>query len=111
MPAKLTTEEFIKRSNIIHCNKYNYLKSVFNGSHIKIIITCKGHGDFEQTPANHLSGKGCRVCSTENITLIKKLTNEEFIKRARKVHKNRYDYSLVDYKMQRKKVKINGLFS
>jgi len=38
--------------------------------------------------------------------MCKRLTTEEFIKRARKVHRNKYDYSRVDYKNSHDKVKI-----
>lgn len=106
MPAKLTTSEFIKRSNLKHSDKYDYSNSIFIGSHIKVIISCPFHGKFEQTPANHLSGKGCRKCSTDNIVKIRKFTNSIFIEKANKVHNFKYDYSLVEYNGQRKKVKI-----
>ena len=32
-----------------------------------------------------------------------KLTTEEFIKRAKEIHGDKYDYSLVDYKKARKR--------
>lgn len=31
--------------------------------HIKVIITCPIHNDFEQTPSNHLQGHGCPKCN------------------------------------------------
>jgi very-short-patch-repair endonuclease len=37
---------------------------------------------------------------------MKRLTTEQFIEKARKVHGNKYDYSLVEYKGNRYKVKI-----
>lgn len=37
----------------------------------------------------------------------KKLTTEEFIKRAKEIHGGKYDYSLVDYKGYDKKNKDN----
>lgn len=36
----------------------------------------------------------------------KKLTTEEFIERAKDIHGDKYDYSLVEYKTNRDKVKI-----
>ena len=35
-----------------------------------------------------------------------KLTTEEFIKKAREIHGDKYDYSLVDYKNAHTKIKI-----
>lgn len=57
-----TLEEFIGKANIVHKNKYDYSKSIYNGSDIKLIITCPIHGDFEQQPGNHLQGQGCKKC-------------------------------------------------
>jgi hypothetical protein len=59
---KLTTEEFINRANISHNNKYNYDKSIFKNIRTKVTITCPIHGDFEQTPKNHMNGQGCPEC-------------------------------------------------
>lgn len=54
--------DFINESKLIHNNKYNYEKVIFLNTITKVIITCKEHGDFEQTPSNHISGKGCYKC-------------------------------------------------
>lgn len=59
----LSLTEFINRANIIHNNKYDYSKVQYINSKTKIIITCALHGDYEQKPFNHLSGKGCPYCS------------------------------------------------
>lgn len=58
-----TTEEFIKKSNEIHNGKYLYLKTVYTNSKLPVIITCRKHGDFEQTPSTHLRGHGCPKCN------------------------------------------------
>jgi hypothetical protein len=36
----------------------------------------------------------------------KKLTHDEFINKAKDIHKNNFDYSLVEYKNQRTKIQI-----
>jgi hypothetical protein len=59
-----TTDEFINMANTVHGFKYNYSKSEYKNNHTKLIITCKKHGDFVQTPANHISGRqGCPTCN------------------------------------------------
>ena len=58
----LDIENFIKKSNIIHNNKYNYDKVIYINSNTKIIITCPIHEDFNQVPNSHLSGNGCPNC-------------------------------------------------
>ena len=87
---KLTTEEFIKKAKEIHRDKYDYSKAEYSGSKIKICIICPKHGEFWQIPNAHLNGQGCPECSNT-----KKLTTEEFIKRAKKIHGDKYDYSKV----------------
>jgi hypothetical protein len=46
----------------LHNYIYDYSKTVYNGLHTPIIITCKIHGDFIQKPNDHLSGNGCQKC-------------------------------------------------
>lgn len=61
-----STEEFIKKSNIIHNSKeikYNYSMVSYFNSFTKVKIICnKKHGVFLQTPNAHLSGHGCQKC-------------------------------------------------
>ena len=59
---KLTTEEFIQRCKIIHDNFYDYPKTEYKSTHRNVTITCPIHGDFKQSPANHLRGQGCPKC-------------------------------------------------
>lgn len=88
---KLTTEKFIEKARKIHGNKYDYSKVEYVNSHTPVKIICKIHGEFEQSPTNHLCGKGCPICSGKN------MTTEQFIKKARIIHGDRYDYSKVVY--------------
>ena len=59
------TSQFIEKALKIHGNLYCYDMSVYMGSNVKICIKCPEHGDFWQTPGNHLSGKECLKCSYE----------------------------------------------
>lgn len=59
----LPVEEFIKRSNAVHHNLYEYHKVEYKGTNKKVCIKCPIHGDFWQTPSNHMLGKGCPYCS------------------------------------------------
>jgi hypothetical protein len=106
MVQKLTTEQFIFEANIKHNFKYNYCNSVYVKSNIKIKINCHKHGDFEQTPAAHLQGNGCRSCGIDSRLLADRHNNTIFRNNAIKVHGNKYDYSLVNYIKNNIKVKI-----
>jgi len=99
------TETFIKRSNKIHFNKYNYSKSIYVNSRIKIIINCPKHGDFKQTSAKHLQGRGCINCSVDE----KYYDNESFILKAKNIHGNKYNYDKIQYKSSSNKIIITCL--
>jgi very-short-patch-repair endonuclease len=60
--SKLNTDLFIKKSEKKHNKKYEYHKVSYTTSTCPVIITCKKHGDFIQSPNSHLSGKGCSKC-------------------------------------------------
>ena len=99
---KITTEEFINRANEIHGNKYDYINVIYAGTHNKVRIICPIHGEFLQSPHEHLKGNGCKKCSDNN----RKKTLENFIKRSNEIHGNKYDYSKVEYVNTRTKVCI-----
>jgi hypothetical protein len=83
---KMTLEDFIKRSNDIHDNRYDYPESDVNGDiNSKTIITCSklGHGDFPQSRKEHMRGAGCPKCASQNSKgemNIAKMLNENEIK-------------------------------
>lgn len=92
-----TTEQFIKECRIIHGNRYNYSKVEYIHSKTNVIIACKIHGEFEQTPDKHLTGRNCVKCSILIRAAKRKLSNKEVIRRAVKIHGDKYDYSLVNH--------------
>lgn len=99
--TKLTTDEFILESKNIHGDKYFYDKTIFTRKKDRVIIVCPKHGEFQQIADNHLRGNGCMECSGKRL-----LTNDEFIEKSKFKHNNNYDYSLVEYKNNKTKVKI-----
>lgn len=105
--VRLDLNTFLKKATQIHENKYDYSNVVhYNNTRQKIIIICKIHGKFEQKISDHLSGCGCRLCGKEKMIAKKSDNLESFIKKARKIHRNKYDYSLVDYYRSNTKIKI-----
>lgn len=60
---RLTTEEFIKRANAKHNNRYDYSKVDYKGGLTNVDIICNRHGIFSQLPENHIAGSGCPYCS------------------------------------------------
>lgn len=106
MPRKLTTEEFISKANEKHNNYYDYSLVSYSKATTKIKIICPKHGEFEQQPNNHLFGQGCIKCMGDRVRKSRISNTKEFIKKSKKIHGNRYDYSLVNYKSGKDKVII-----
>ena len=101
-----TTEEFIKKAKEIHGDKYDYSKVNYINNHTEVTIICPEHGEFKQKPWSHLKGYGCQKCGFEARVNKSRLTTEEFIKRAKEIHGNKYDYNKVNYINMRTKVVI-----
>ena len=81
---KLDNETFIENAKKIHGDKYDYSKVEYLNSEIKVCIICSKHGEFWQTPHNHLNGQGCPYCNASKLEeKVKKLLEEnniEFIR-------------------------------
>lgn len=130
MPVKSNTDSFIEKANLKHLDKYDYTYSDYRGNDQKVIILCKEHGEFLQTPHMHLYGNGCPKCGriltglkkrkpkkinikvpkikTEKIkTDFRKKREESFIKRSIILHDNKYIYDKVFYIGNKSKVIIN----
>lgn len=60
--GKLTIENFIEKATLLHRNYYNYSNVNLINSKTKIKILCPKHGEFLQSPNNHLNGQGCPKC-------------------------------------------------
>ncbi len=103
---KKSFEDFIKKAQEVHGNKYDYSLVEYKDTKTKIKIICKKHGIFEQRPNIHLKGGGCQKCANIKMSLIKTLDTEIFIKNAKKIHGDKYDYSKVDYIHNKKYVEI-----
>jgi very-short-patch-repair endonuclease len=97
MGRKLTQKEFVGRSQEVHGNKYDYSKSVYVGRDNKIEIVCPVHGNFWQSPHNHFHGEGCKKCGELIRVLQRTSSTNDFIKKAKTIYGNRYDYSKFVY--------------
>lgn len=89
--TKETLETFIDKAKKIHNNKYDYKNAIWKNVGIKLKIICSIHGEFEQTPSNHLMGKGCSYCSG-----VGRLTKEILLERIKTVHGDKYEYEFGD---------------
>ncbi len=101
-----TIEEFTNKANLIHKNKYDYSNSEYINSKTKVKINCPIHGEFKQTPSDHLSGRTCNECSKISRAKLHTHTTEIFVQKANKTHNFKYNYSLTTYIHGRKKIEI-----
>lgn len=109
-----TTEQFIREASLVHKGRYDYSKAIYKGKVNELSIICHEHGEFRQKACVHLRGHGCQKCGLDSISEKKRHTLAGFVAKARGVHGNRYDYSLVDYQGSHQRVTIvcplHGLF-
>ncbi len=100
---------FISEAKEIHGDKYDYTLVDYINYKNKVKIICPTHGIFEQSPSNHLSGKGCLYCGGTS-----GMDKTLFILKAKEIHGDKYDYTNVDYVNSHTKVKIicptHGIF-
>ena len=105
----LNTSKFLERASLIHGDRYIYDQVIYINNSTKIIIKCKIHGEFLQTPKNHLAGQGCKKCSPKYIGNI-----DDFIEKCKKIHGDKFFYDKVNYVNSSTKVvvtcKIHGDF-
>ncbi len=103
---RLTTDKFISRARRVPGNKYDYALVEYSGAFTPVKIICREHGEFEQKPNNHLSGYGCQTCGRLATANARRSNTEQFIAKAKPVHGDKYDYSLVSYERYALPVKI-----
>lgn len=73
-------DEFIRRANEKHGEgtwNYSLVKDSWKNTHQNVKIICHKHGEFEQSPSNHLSTNGCNQCGIEK-TAEKNRNNIEY---------------------------------
>lgn len=94
----LTTEEWVSKARLVHGNVWNYSKVNYIKSTMKVEIVCPQHGSFWQKANSHIHQKcGCYECGHLSTAKNKTLTQTEFLKKCKQIHKNRYDYSKAIY--------------
>lgn len=102
----LNTNSFVERAIKIHGNKYDYSKVKYINNRTKINLICKEHGEFLQSPMEHLSSYGCWNCGILKRSKSKTSNVDEFIKKSILKHGNKYNYSKTKYKNSKTKVEI-----
>lgn len=93
-----TMQSFIEKANIIHKNTYNYSNVNYIDRNTPVIIICNLHGEYLQSPAGHLSGNECQMCAIIKKNNKLRSNTTEFIRKAKLIHGEKFNYSRVNYK-------------
>lgn len=91
------TEDFIEKAKLIHGDRYDYSLVDYKNSRIDIKIVCDTHGEFYQSPGNHLSSKGCQECGMDASKLSKVLSIDQVLERFYEAHGAKFDYTELEY--------------
>lgn len=102
-----TYETFVKQAQGVHGSVYDYSKVEYINNRTKVCIICPLHGDFYQSPDQHINNKNkCPICAEEIRGKESRLTTEEFISKAKDIHGDTYDYSKSVYITSNEKITI-----
>ena len=103
---RMSKSEFIQKAKEMHGDTYGYDKVEYVNNYTKVIINCPQHGDFTPIPANHIKGHGCPACGLIKQHDSLRMSQSEFIQKAKEIHGDEYDYDKVVYVNFRTKVII-----
>lgn len=106
LKQSMDKKEFISRAKVVHQNLYSYKNTSYESFHKKVLIICKNHGEYYQTPATHLGGGGCKKCAVASLSNLRRRSKDEIIQKFNEVHENFYDYSKIEYRNYHSKVEI-----
>jgi len=88
-----TSKEVVETFKNMYGDNYDYSMTEYKGALVKFKVLCKTHGEFETLYNNMLRGWACPGC-----TNYRKNIEHSFLKEAKEVHGDEYDYSNVVYK-------------
>jgi hypothetical protein len=98
LAKRLSLNEVIMRSTAKHGGKYDYSNvTAYHNEQTELSIICPIHGDFRQKARDHMKGKGCRRCGYVKTTFHTRMSRDDFIMRAKLLHKGRFEYDQVVY--------------
>jgi hypothetical protein len=107
--VRLTTKTFVKKALLCHGNTYDYSLVEYKHSQLPVKIICKNHGVFKQTPNNHLNNQGCSECSRVSKRGSYSIKKKPYTLGRRKIKLQGYEPYVVDYLIEKHKVKPNDI--
>jgi hypothetical protein len=96
MTKRKTVEEVKRDFQNKWGDLYDYSKiTEYKNNKQQLPIVCHKHGEFPMSANSHLRGRGCPKCADERTGDRCRMTLADFLRRAKEIHGERYDYSLV----------------
>ncbi len=93
---------FIEKSVEIYGEKYDYSKINYINNHTKVCIVCPEHGEFWQTPIQHLRGHGCPKCRKGNHNF----DENELLEKIKNVYGDIYTYDRLNFSRMADKITV-----
>ena len=103
---RLSEDEVQTRITKIHGDTITVALEGYLNNRQMVEANCKIHGNFAVKLSNLFSGRGCPECGRKKAADARRLTTKTWVKKAKAVHGNRYDYSKVKYETAHKLVDI-----
>ena len=88
---------YIAKAKETHGDVFDYTKTKYTHPNVKVTITCREHGDFQQLMHNHIAGQGCPECKNAKISAALRKPFQEFVQDAKQVHGKKFGYSETNY--------------
>lgn len=94
-----TTEEWIEYARTKQPDADYIMDRVeYKACNEKVCMICPRHGELWIKPSDYLKGQGCYWCGVESSKQKRLRDKEDFVREANIIHKNKYDYTNIDYK-------------
>lgn len=87
-----STEEILAKAAEAHGNIYTYPQQKLSGTHSRLHVICREHGNFSLKAYSHMYGRGCPKCGIAQRANTQRYTYEQMVQKASQVHNNRYIY-------------------
>lgn len=106
-PKRWSFDSFVDRARQLHGDQYEYPEPCTTSSQVISIRCLRCHRSFRQRAFSHLSGCGCPNCSIGDRSQRSKSSRfESFVRLARAVHGNRYEYDIETFSNRKSSIKI-----
>lgn len=97
-PKEKLKRDFIKKAIEKFGDIYDFSNTDYINHKTKTTIICKKHGEVEILPTSFLNSScGCPLCSVEKGIEKRKMSFENFVKKSKKYHGDRYQYDKNEY--------------